>query len=237
VLRRFNIGESYVDIGSTLDMMAMDFDSDGNMWTIFNGGMLVTMNQETAEWTQVGNTGLTNLGAAAFNGNGDLIGVDLVSDGGPYVPLMFQISTTDGSTTTLGEVDISNNLIGMDYHPGEDVFYAMDWTRIMYRIDPITLDTQNLGQFGTSAVGAPRGLTYGPNDDLYALSRDGILYLIDANSLTATDLGVYSIHDNQALAYGPITVPPTEVIPAPASLVLAGIGTGLVTWFRRRKTI
>ena len=213
-LERFNIGSPVTTIGVIPELIyAADFDNHGQLWACFLDGNLAIVNQQTAEYSIKGNSGI-GFQSITFGPRESLYGVAGRN--------MYLVDKNNANVTLLAELNVDDTLIGLVFMDSEDVFYGMDYKSRLYKIDS-SFQTTKLGTIPN--LQSPRGLTLGSNGDILAVTRSSGLFKIDQGLMAATDMATPLPWDNQSLAYGPI-------IPEPTTLLLLGLGGILI---RRRK--
>ena len=75
------------------------------------------------------------------------------------------------------------------------------------------------------------------DDSLYAKSQAEMDRLWTRSELHVFDGSEYSSASGYALFSGTFEIEPTAAVPAPGALILGGLGAGIVSWLRRRRTL
>lgn len=176
------------DVGSfgTSATWAAAWDPDGILYTIFNGfsGAGATL----AEVDELSG-GITPVGSVGRN----MISLEVACDGTMYGVgysdrILYRIDKTTGAATVIGNTAIINNMdLAID---SNDTLWATVGNRL-WTLNTTTGASTLVGAIAGIASGAVMGIMFDDQDNMYATAyvSNSPLYLVDTNTLVATQVG------------------------------------------------
>ncbi len=183
---------------SSIKINTMDVREDGT--PIVNNSQddrLATIDVCSGTTTDIGATGVSNMGGIGFAGYGVLYGLD--GDGDNLV----ELDTTTGAATTIGPLGLDLGSNGLAYDCSTDTLWGADSTTDqIFQIDPVTGAAT-----GFVATGVPFrtvGLEFDHATGLLLASSRYELYTVDPSTGTTTYIGDLDADNIDDLAFHPV---------------------------------
>jgi PEP-CTERM motif-containing protein len=195
--------------------------SDNTLFGTTQAGTLYTINTATAASTLIGNTGLGDIEALAFNG-ANLIGVNFNSP-----PSIYSLNQLNAAPTLLATSNVNTGVVrsGAILDPNTMLIRGDTGGDSLYRMALAGGATTFVGPMGTTIYGMDfKGAT------LYGVSTGGRLYTINPLTGLTTQIGDTGVQNFLSLAMIPVPEPTSSVLLAAGGIALIG-----VAYRRRRK--
>lgn len=207
----------------------------GHVSDIFNSGatQLITINPQTGAGTLIGTTGI-QVPDMAFRSDGTLFAWSEWSNGGNQIDDLFIINKVTATATIVAESGTGTSNTGLAFSTNGTLFMKSGLS--LFTVNPDTGATTTVGSI-SGPFNLNNALAFNSDTVGFSILRpdnqNSVLYLLDTETITATEIGNMGVAGMAALAFVAVPEPATIVLISGVALAGAAVGYRNVRKARR----